>query len=252
MTIASLTDLDLSYSFTGIKGAKVCLNLKLVTSFDTNVNENICFMKNDTEGDWEDVATSILPTGAPEPDGQRAGRRSDHLLHMSWTKGNTIKDSGFISSCTMRRLLGFHTDFCLCVKWYQQASQTLTYLDLKSNNLTDSGVTSLTNALSSKLTIRKILLGGNRLSLAAVIEARALILKSGAPNIDINFGVSLAEPTPTLCPATAPTNKPSRCTHLSFHCSIQYFSINFLYFLNTDLLQWLVTLLDLCLRFLDR
>lgn len=85
-----------------------------------------------------------------------------------------------------------------------QTSQTLTYLDLKSNNLTDLGLSSLTNALSGKLTFRKLLLEGNRLSLAAVIAARSLVLKSGSPNVDVNFGVSLSAPSLVSTPANAP------------------------------------------------
>ena len=93
---------------------------------------------------------------------------------------------------------------------FMQASQTLTYLDLKSNNLTDSGLSSLTNALKSKLTFRRLFLEGNHLSLTAVIRARAVILKSGAPNIDVDFGVSLSEPLLALSPATAPMRPTSR------------------------------------------
>lgn len=72
----------------------------------------------------------------------------------------------------------------------------MTYLDLKSNNLTDDGLHSLTNCLKRKRTFRRLVLEGNRLSLAAVTKSREVLSRSGAPNININFGVCIAEPTP--------------------------------------------------------
>lgn len=141
----------------------------------------------------------------------------------------------------------------------RQASRTLTYLDLKSNNLTDSGVVSLTDALSSKLTFRKLLLEGNHLSLAAVMGARAQIRKSGAPNIDINFGVSLAEPALTLCPTNVPRPKSSsRYTllYISTYTPFFLWEITFLtshvsHFENADRLSLMKVLVPF-LRFLDR
>jgi len=60
---------------------------------------------------------------------------------------------------------------------------------------------SLTDALSSKLTFRRLILEGNSLSLAAVTKSRTAILKSGAPDVNINFGSCIAEPVPVGSPA---------------------------------------------------
>lgn len=89
----------------------------------------------------------------------------------------------------------------------------------------------MTNALSGKVTFRKLLLEGNHLSLAAIIGARAQLMRSGAPDIDVNFGVSLAEPVPTLVPANAPIQTSSRYPHLLLVQAYQEFTTNVFIFI---------------------
>ena len=60
----------------------------------------------------------------------------------------------------------------------------------------DSGLLSLANALENKTTFRKLIVEGNPISLSAVMRARDYVIKSGAPELCIDFGTAFLEPFP--------------------------------------------------------
>jgi Leucine-rich repeat (LRR) protein len=61
-----------------------------------------------------------------------------------------------------------------------QNIQTLTYLNLQSNCLTDVGVRALGGALEKKQTLRRLLIDGNHFSPDAAVFTQQTLLRSGA------------------------------------------------------------------------
>ena len=75
-------------------------------------------------------------------------------------------------------LLYLYLTCALCP--YQQASHTLMYLNLQSNNLTDIGVRAIGLQLSRKQTLRRLLIDGNPFTPDSAIFAQRELLRSGA------------------------------------------------------------------------